>query len=406
MAKIKSITAQTILDSRGNPTIEVIAETSDFSVKANVPSGASTGKLEAKVLDVPRAVKNINEIIASQLIGKNPTQQKEIDDLLIEIDGTDDKSVLGGNATVGVSMAIARLGAAVKKIPLYKHISQCLEVEPPNIENFKMPHPCFNIINGGAHAKNDLDIQEFMIVPQMNSFAENFQAGKDVYQSLESILSRKFDKLPIGDEGGFSPEISSAAEALDYLEQAIIKAGLNEREVDFILDCAATHFQEGDSYQIQGLSLNREKLLEFYNDLIVKYHIIGIEDPFAENDWQGFQEIFKKVGDSVTIIGDDLLVTNPLRIKQAIEKTACNGVIIKVNQIGTVSEAIQAVKLAKEHQWKIIVSHRSGETMDDFIADFAVGVGADFIKSGAPVPPERLAKYNRLLLIEQKEYAK
>jgi enolase len=394
--KIKSITAQTILDSRGNPTIEVTAETSDFSVKANVPSGTSTGKLEAKVLDVPKAVKNINEIIASQLIGKDPTQQKEIDDLLIEIDGTDNKSVLGGNAIVGVSMAIARLGAVVKNIPLYKHISQCLEVRPLNI--IKMPRPCFNIINGGAHAKNDLDIQEFMIVPQMNSFAENFQAAKDVYQSLESILGKKFDKLPIG--------ISSASEALDYLEQAIIKAGLNKREISFILDCAATHFQEGDTYQIQGLSLNREKLLEFYNDLIVKYHIIGIEDPFAENDWQGFQEIFNKVGDSVTIIGDDLLVTNSLRIKEAIEKTACNGVIIKVNQIGTVSEAIQAVKLAKDHQWKIVVSHRSGETMDDFIADFAVGVGADFMKSGAPVPLERLAKYNRLLLIEQKEYEK
>ncbi|MCX6737861.1 MAG: phosphopyruvate hydratase [Candidatus Parcubacteria bacterium] len=399
MTKIKSITAQTILDSRGNPTIEVIAETSDFSVKANVPSGASTGKLEAKVLDVPKAVKNINEIIASQLIGKDPTQQKEIDDLLIEIDDTENKSVLGGNAIVGVSMAISRLGAMAENIPLWKYISQISGLEP------KIPRPCFNIINGGAHAHNDLDIQEFMIVPQMNSFAENFQAG-DVYQSLESILSRKFEKLPIGDEGGFSPDISSAAEALDYLEQAIIKAGLNKREISFILDCAATHFQEGDSYQIQGLSLNREKLLEFYNDLIVKYHIIGIEDPFAENDWQGFQEIFKMMGDRAIIIGDDLLVTNPLRIKEAIEKTACNGVIIKVNQIGTVSEAMQAVKLAKEHQWKIIVSHRSGETMDDFIADFAVGVGADFIKSGAPVPPERLAKYNRLLLIEQKEYEK
>jgi len=403
MAKIKSITAQTILDSRGNPTIEVTAETSDFSVKAGVPSGASTGKLEAKVLEVSKAIKNVNEIIALQLIGKDPVQQKEIDNLLIEIDGTDNKSVLGGNAVVGVSMAIARLGAAVKNIPLYKRISEIVNCKL-KIENF--PISCFNIINGGAHAQNNLDIQEFMIVPQMNSFAENLQAGKDIYQSLESILSRKFDKLPIGDEGGFSPDISSAAEALDYLEQAIIKAGLNKREVDFILDCAATHFQEGDNYQIQGLSLNREKLLEFYNDLIVKYHIIGIEDPFAENDWQGFQEIFNKVGDRATIIGDDLLVTNPLRIKEAIEKTACNGAIIKVNQVGTISEAIEAVKLAKEHQWKIMISHRSGETMDDFIADFAVGVGADFIKSGAPVPPERLAKYNRLLLIEEKEYAK
>ncbi|MBU3964668.1 enolase [Patescibacteria group bacterium] len=406
MVKIKSITAQIILDSRKNPTIEVIAETSDFSVKAGVPSGASTGKLEAKVIDVPKAIKNVNEIIAPQLIGKDPTNQKEIDNLMLEIDGTADKSVLGGNAIVGVSMAISKLGAQTKNIPLYKHISQCLEVEPLNIENFKMPLACFNIINGGAHANNDLDIQEFMIVPQMNSFSENFQSAKDIYQSLKGILSRKFDKLPIGDEGGFAPMIPSTIEALDFLQEAVVKAGFNKKEVGFLLDCAATHFQDGENYQLEGLPFSRSALLEFYNNLIVKYPIIGFEDPFAEDDWQGFQGIYNKMGSKMTIIGDDLLVTNPLRIQEAIEKTACNGVIIKVNQIGTVSEAIEAIKLAKAHQWKIMVSHRSGETMDDFIADFAIGVGADFIKSGAPVMPERLAKYNRLLLIEEKENEK
>jgi len=404
MAKIKSIKAQAILDSRKNPTIEVIAETADFFVKAGVPSGASTGKLEAKVIDVPKAIKNVNEIIAPQLIGKDPSKQKEIDGLLIDIDGTDNKSVLGGNAVVGVSMAIAKLGAKAKNIPLWQHISQCLEVQSSNILN--MPVPCFNVINGGAHARNDLDIQEFMIVPQMNSFSENFQAAKDIYQSLEAILSKKFDKLPMGDEGGFAPEICSTVEALDYLGEAIVKAGLDKKEVKFILDCAATHFQEKEIYQFEGLPFSRNALLEFYTDLIVKYPIIGLEDPFAEDDWQGFQEIYGRIGDRATIIGDDLLVTNPLRIKEAIEKTACNGAIIKLNQIGTISEAIEAIKLAKEHKWKIVVSHRSGETIDDFIADFAVGVGADFIKSGAPAMPERLAKYNRLLLIEQKEYEK
>jgi len=404
MAKIKSITAQSILDSRKNLTIEVTAKTADFSVKAGVPFGASTGKLEAKVIEVPKAVKNVNEIIAPQLIGKDPINQKEIDDLMLEIDGTTDKSVLGGNAIVGVSMAVARLGAAVKNIPLYQHISQIGHWDL-GIGNFKMPLPCFNIINGGAHAQNDLDIQEFMIVPQMNSFAENFQAAKDIYQSLEGILSRKFDNLPIGDEGGFAPDISSAVEALNFLQEAAVKARLNKKEVDFILDCAATHFREGETYQLEDLLFSRDALLEFYSDLIVKYPIIGLEDPFAEDDWQGFQEIYSKMGSKIIIIGDDLLVTNPLRIKEAIEKTACNGAIIKVNQIGTVSEAMEAVKLAKTHQWKIIVSHRSGETMDDFIADFAVGVGADFIKSGAPAMPERLTKYNRLLLIEQ-EYEK
>ncbi|MBU1045736.1 enolase [Patescibacteria group bacterium] len=398
------MTAQSILDSRKNLTIEVTAKTADFSVKAGVPFGASTGKLEAKVIEVPKAVKNVNEIIAPQLIGKDPINQKEIDDLMLEIDGTTDKSVLGGNAIVGVSMAVARLGAAVKNIPLYQHISQIGHWDL-GIGNFKMPLPCFNIINGGAHAQNDLDIQEFMIVPQMNSFAENFQAAKDIYQSLEGILSRKFDNLPIGDEGGFAPDISSAVEALNFLQEAAVKARLNKKEVDFILDCAATHFREGETYQLEDLLFSRDALLEFYSDLIVKYPIIGLEDPFAEDDWQGFQEIYSKMGSKIIIIGDDLLVTNPLRIKEAIEKTACNGAIIKVNQIGTVSEAMEAVKLAKTHQWKIIVSHRSGETMDDFIADFAVGVGADFIKSGAPAMPERLTKYNRLLLIEQ-EYEK
>jgi len=399
--KIKSIQAKQILDSRGKPTIEVEARTEDFFVKAGVPSGASTGKLEAKVIEVSEAIKNINEIIAPQLIGKDSTNQKEIDNLLIEIDGTDNKSVLGGNAMVGVSMVVARLGATVKNIPLYQHISQCLEVEPLNI--LKMPLACFNIINGGAHAENDLDIQEFMIVPHDEIFAQNFKIAKEIYRNLEILLKDKFGNIEMGDEGGFSPPISSTGEALDLILETLVRTGRESgtTEIKIILDCAASQFQVGDKYQIKGISLAKEELLNFYTGLISKYPIIGLEDPFGENDWQGFQLIFKELGEKLTIIGDDLLVTNPERIKEAAEKTACNGAIIKVNQIGTVSEAIEAVKLAKSFNWKIIVSHRSGETLDDFIADFAVGVGADLMKFGAPATPERLAKYNRLLQIEQ-----
>jgi|AntAceMinimDraft_16_1070373.scaffolds.fasta_scaffold01097_13 enolase len=397
--KIKSIKAKEILDSRGNPTVEIEARSENFLVKAGVPSGASTGKLEAKVIDVGQAVKNVNEIIGPQLIGKDPCEQKKIDDFLIELDNTENKSNLGANAIIGVSMAIAKLGAMSKNIPLWRYISQYLEVEPPNIPN--IPLAAFNIVNGGAHADNDLDIQEFMIVPQSDSFAENFQIAKDIYQSLGNTLKGKFGEIELGDEGGFSPPISSIKQALNLITQAIERIDTNTRKTKIILDCAASQFEENGKYQIGDSLFSKEELLNFYSDLISKYPIIALEDPFGEEDWQGFQLIYKELGDKVTIIGDDLLVTNPKKIKEAAEKTACNGVIIKVNQIGTVSEAIEAVKLAKSFSWKIMVSHRSGETLDDFIADFAVGVGADFIKSGAPATPFRLAKYNRLLEIEQ-----
>ena len=399
--KIESIQAKEIKDSRGKPTIEVEARSGDFLVKAGVPSGASTGKLEAKVIDTVKAIKNVNEIIGPEMIGKDPCEQKKTDDFLIGLDGTEDKSNLGANAILGVSMAIAKLGAKTKNIPLWHHISQCLEVQPPNMQPPSMPLAAFNIINGGAHSENDLDIQEFMVVPQNESFAENFQVAKDIYQSLGNTLKGKFGEIEIGDEGGFAPPISSVKEALDLIIQAIERIDGSLEKTKIILDCAASQFEEDGKYQIGDSIFSKQELLNFYSDLISKYPIIGLEDPFEENDWQGFQLVYGKLGDKIVIIGDDLLVTNPKRIQQAAGKTACNGAIIKVNQIGTVSEAMEAVKLAKSFSWKIMVSHRSGETIDDFIADFAVGVGANFIKSGAPATPERLSKYNRLLAIEQ-----
>ncbi|MEA3453283.1 MAG: enolase [Patescibacteria group bacterium] len=395
MSKIQSIEAKEIKDSRGNPTIEVEIKSGDFLVKAGVPSGASTGKLEAKVIDVAQAIKNVNEIIGPQLIGKDPCEQKKIDDFLIELDSTENKSNLGANAILGVSIAVAKLGAKINNLSLWQHISNLSEIES------HIPFACFNIINGGAHAENDLDIQEFMIVPQHKLFSENFQIAKDIYQSLENTLKGKFGEITIGDEGGFAPPISSINEALNLITQANERIDADSEKTKIILDCAASQFEDNSKYQIEKFLFSKEELLNFYSDLISQYPIIGLEDPFEENDWQGFQLAYNNLGDKVTIIGDDLLVTNPKRIKEAAEKTACNGAIIKVNQIGTVSEAIEAVKLAKSYSWKIMVSHRSGETLDDFIADFAVGVGADFIKSGAPATPERLSKYNRLLEIEK-----
>ncbi|MBU3918490.1 enolase [Patescibacteria group bacterium] len=389
MAQIKSLKAKEIKDSRGNPTLEVFVGANGNLVSACVPSGASTGILEAKEIEVSQAIENIEKVIAPNLIGKNPFNQVGIDNLLINIDATPDKSKLGGNTIVGISMAITRLSAQIRKVPLYKHISELF-----GDERIIIPRPCFNIINGGAHAQNDLAIQEFMIVPKGESFEENLAIGKQVFKKLGEILKEKFGNIEVGDEGGYAPPISSTKTAIEY----ILKADADDK-TELILDCAASQFYKPDVYSPEGEELTKNELVEYYQNLVSEYPIIGLEDPMAENDWQGFEMIFRELGDKIIIIGDDLLVTNPARIQEAAEKTACNGVIIKVNQIGTVSEAIKAVKVAKEYKWKTMVSHRSGETMDDFIADFAVGSGSDFIKSGAPGPAERMVKYNRLLQI-------
>jgi len=396
-SKIKKIKAREILDSRGNPTVEVDLITEQGLFRASVPSGASKGKYEAVELRDGRkryqgmgvriAVKNVNEKILPKLKGKNVIKQKEIDETLIKLDGTENKSRLGANAILAVSMAVCRAGAAVKNIPLYKYITQLTETRSLLIQ---LPVPCFNIINGGVHAGNDLDIQEFMIVPKFRKFSKNLQVGVEIYNSLKEILKKEYGRsaVNLGDEGGFAPPLRFSEQALNLILIAINRSGFKNK-VKIALDIAASEF------------CKKKYDLNFYSELVKKYPIISLEDPFAQEDWRRFSDITKRLGKKITIIGDDFLVTNPKRIVEAQEKRACNGLLLKINQIGTITEALQAFNLAKCFGWKVMVSHRSGETTDSFISDLAVGIGADFIKAGAPARGERVAKYNRLLRIEE-----
>ena len=404
MSKIKSIKAREIIDSRGNPTVEVDLLTEEGLFRAAVPSGASTGEHEAVELrdggkrfhgkGVQGAVKNINEIIAPKIAGKNPANQKEIDELMIALDGTKNKSNLGANALLGVSFALCK--AASGKEPLWKYIAKLAGNSSP-----KLPKAAFNIINGGAHAGNDLDVQEFMIVPQSARFSENFLMASEIYQELKSIIQKKYSRtaINIGDEGGFAPPLKSAEDALELVGEAARNLGY-EKDVKIILDVASTQFYKDGKYEMKIGSFEQDQLADYYINLVQKYPIAGIEDPFAEDDWPGWTAFVEKAK-NIFVVGDDLTVTNSERIKEAEEKKACNAMILKPNQIGTLTEAMQAGKDAQSFGWKVIVSHRSGDTNDDFIADLAVGLGADFIKSGAPARGERLAKYNRLLRIEE-----
>ncbi len=400
MAKIKEIKAREIKDSRGKPTVEVVLTTEKREFIASCPSGASTGKNEALELrdadgkGVSTAIKNINNIIAPKLIGMDPSNQKELDELMIQLDSTENKSKLGANAILPVSMAICRAGAAAQKLELYEHISAI----SGNV--LKMPLPSFNILNGGAHAKNELEFQEFMVVPQKKTFQENLVLGSEIFNKLTELLKQTPGGVPeMGDEGGYAPEIHNAEQALLLIKSAIG----NHQDVKIALDCAASEFYRDGKYEVEkGKQLSRSEMVEFYKDLVARFPIISIEDAFSEEDWEGFKLLNSQlpISNFQTLIGDDLTTTNVKKIKEAHSKNACNGVVIKPNQIGTVSETIEAVNLAKSYGWKIIVSHRSGETMDNFIADFAVGVGADFIKSGAYTKDVRIVKYNRLLEIE------
>ncbi|MEK7124247.1 MAG: phosphopyruvate hydratase [Patescibacteria group bacterium] len=402
MSKIKNIFAREISDSRENPAVEVELETEKGFFKASVPSGASTGKNEALELrdedgkGVSFAIKNVNEIIAKELKGKNPEYQKELDEIMIRLDGTENKSKLGANAILPVSMAIYRAGAASQKLPLYEYIAQMCEVGPRTL--LRIPLASFNFIEGGAHAlgRNNLDLQEFMAVPQEESFKANLIIANKIFENLKKIISESYGSdVAIGDEGGFAPKISKSEQALFLLKSAIAR----QENVGIAVDAAASQFFRGGKYIIEGKESTRSDLVDFYRDLVERFPIISIEDPFDQEDWEGFKEI-KRALPNIIIVADDLTTTNIKRIKEAHSKNACNGVILKINQIGTVSETIEAGKLAKEYGWKTIVSHRSGETMDTFIADLAVGLGADFIKSGSPSQPERMAKYSRLLEIE------
>jgi enolase len=391
---IKSIKAKKILNSRKEPTIEASLKTENGVFKASVPSGASTGEKEAVALDAEKVIININSIITPRLLKENELDQKRIDKIMIDLDGTENKSKLGANAILAISIAVCRAGSVAQNLLLHEYINKIYRGRA----SVYLPRPCFNIINGGAHTKNNLEIQEFMIIPNYDNFSDNLKIGKKVFNNLKKILEKNFGKqgIKMGDEGGFAPPIENDKKSLDYISEAIGKD-----KVEIGLDCAASQFYSSGNYNIDNKALNRNELLSFYKELVNQYPIIFIEDPFAQDDWPGWQEIVKDLGDRITIIGDDLLATNTAQIKIAQRNNACNGAIIKPNQIGTVTETLEAIKLAQSYGWKIVVSHRSGETMDDFIADLAVGVGAEFIKSGAPSKPERLSKYNRLVKIEK-----
>lgn len=397
-SKIQSLEAREISDSRENPTIEVEIRTESGLFRASVPSGASTGKYEALEFrdedgkGVLRAIKKINEIIAPKIEGKDAGNQKEIDGLMIALDGTQNKSNLGANSILAVSLAVCRSGAGSRKTPLYLHIAELSE----NKNKLGIPRAMFNILNGGAHARNKLDIQEFMVVPQKKTFAENLVVCNKIFQNLKELINKNYKSEDMGDEGGFAPPISKTEQALYLLKNAI-----SDNESKIALDCAASQFFKEGKYILEGQELTKNGLLDFYKNLIKSFPIISIEDPFSEEDWQGFEMITQNMGKEITIVGDDLTVTNISKIREAHNKTACNGVILKPNQIGTVSETIEAATLARSFGFKTIVSHRSGETMDDFIADLAVGLSADFLKAGSPAKPERMVKYARLLEIEQ-----
>jgi len=402
---IKSIKGREILDSKGYPTIEVELTTEFGVFTASVPSGTSTGKYEAKELrdggekylgrGVQKAVQNINKVIAPKLIGKNPQEQQEIDNLMIKLDATPDKSNLGANALLGVSVAILKAGAAAESVPLWQWIAKLAGTKP------LLPSPCLLYIEGGLHGRGDVDTQEFMVVIEDGSFHEQLRLGTETYHTLRELISKKFGKAStnVGLEGGFTPPVQGTEDVLDLIMEALKKAGI--RKAKIILDVAASTFFRDGRYYFEGENLNQYGLSKFYTALCQKYPIIGIEDPFAQDDWAGFEGITQSLGQSINIIGDDVLATNIPRIEEAQKKGACNALILKPNQAGTVTETIRAAKLALDHDWDVFVKHRSGETCDAFISDLAVGLGTGWLMAGAPNRGERVAKYNRVLMIEQ-----
>jgi enolase len=409
-AKIKNILAREVLDSRGFPTVQAdVILDNNMVGRATAPAGASTGKREASELrdgDAKRysgkgvmgAVRNVRDEIARELIGKDPTQQKGIDQTLIELDGTANKGRLGANAIVAVSMAVARAGALASALALYRYLGD----DKANL----LPVPQMNVINGGRHAENSLDMQEFMIVPRgAASFSEALRMGSETFQKLKEILKRKGYSVGVGDEGGVAPDLRSGEEAMSVITEAIQQAGYSPGgEIAIALDPAASEFYEDGKYVFKkgdGATKTSEAMVSLYSTWINKFPIVSIEDGLAEDDWSGWKTLTDALGSRVQIVGDDIFVSDPELIRKGIERGVANAVLIKVNQIGTVTETLKAIQTARDANYRVVISHRSGETEDTFIADLAVAVNAGQIKTGSLCRSERIAKYNRLLVIQE-----
>lgn len=415
MAKITKIWAHEILDSRATPTVEAVCilDNGQFSI-SSVPSGASTGAHEALELrdedparykgkGVLKAINNVNQIISPALVGMDPSSQTEVDQRLITLDGTENKTKLGANAILAVSEAVAKAGAVANRQNLYTWVQTLAKTIGFNA-SLKVSAPLFNMINGGLHGAGNLDFQEFWVVPASSkTYSQALQEGVEIYMTLGENLKRRGAIHSIGDEGGYAPNLFTNADALELFVESIKQTAYAiGRDVFLGLDVAADSFYKNGEYAIRDKSAPMDELsfIEYYKELNNTYHLALLEDPLAQDSWEGWKKIQAEMGDQLTIIGDDLLATNPKRVEKAIAEKACNAALIKPNQIGTVTETLKVIKMAKDAGWKIVVSHRSGETNDAFIADFAVGVGADYVKFGAPARGERIAKYNRLSSIE------
>ncbi|CDX04979.1 Enolase 2 [Desulfitobacterium hafniense] len=409
MSYIEEIYGREILDSRGNPTVEVEVLLEDGSMgRAAVPSGASTGAFEAVELrdgdkgrflgkGVLKAVENVNEVIAPELEGLNPFDQPAIDRELIALDGTENKGKLGANAILGVSLANAKAAAECVGLPLYQYLG--------GVNAKELPVPMMNILNGGQHADNNVDIQEFMIMPVgAKSFAEALQMGTEVYHSLKAVLKEKSLATAIGDEGGFAPSLESNADALLAIMDAIQRAGYTPgKDIALALDVAATELYRDGKYHLEGEGLTKtaDEMIAYYEELVEKYPIVSIEDGLSEEDWEGWKKLTEKLGSKIQLVGDDLFVTNPTRLARGIKEKCANSILIKLNQIGTLTETLDAIEMAKRAGYTTVISHRSGETEDVTMAHVAVAVNAGQIKTGAPARTERVAKYNELLRIEE-----
>ena len=403
---IKDVKAREILDSRGNPTVEVdVYLENGIMGRAAVPSGASTGEREALEMrdgnanryggkGVLNAVRNVNDRIRPVVIGMDVFDQYGVDTAMLELDGTKTKSNLGANAILGVSMAVLKAAAKAKKVPLYRYVG----------DGTGLPVPMMNILNGGAHADNKLDFQEFMIIPQRDTIKERIRVGAEVFHNLKKVLNDKGLFTGVGDEGGFAPDLKSNTEGFELIMEAIKKAGYTPgKDVKLAIDVAASEFYKDGTYNLvgEGRSLTTDELIEFYKELVNKYPIISIEDPVDENDWEGFAKITKELGNRVQLVGDDLFVTNKECLRRGIDMKAGNAILLKVNQIGTITETLETIKLAKDNGYKTIISHRSGETEDTTIADLAVGLNLGQIKTGSMSRTDRVCKYNQLIRIEE-----